>query len=689
MQYKNLLIVFLLFVAACQPEETVETGTEPEHSGVRSVQATAATTPTRADSANDSAIWINAEDPSASLILGADATGGLELYDLDGERVGTMSDRPIGLVDLRDGISLAGSDVALIVAYDIAAAELVAFTLDATERTLTEVTSRPLQTRSEIEGLCMYKSPLSGKYYVFVAGDGIIQQWELSDDDGKVAGRRIRDIPVGLGAGHCVVHDSAAALYFSLETLGVFKLNAEPESEAEKEIVDVAQPFGRFAGDVKGVAIYEHQDGGFLLVSDADESRLQVYDIATAEHIGSLAIEGVDESEGISATNAALSTGLANGVLVVTDDLNEPEHTNFKIVAWLDVADALGLEVGDALVHDAPLKALIVKPSVETEPVMSFGDAADDPAIWVHPTDPGLSLIIGSQKQRGINVYDLDGNLLQSRADGRINNVDLRYGFNLGGESVAIVTGSNRTTDGISVWIVDEKSRTLIDVADGIIDTGMTDPYGACMYHSARTGQFYVFVNGKDGLVRQWVLEGNSDGRVAATQVREFYVGSQTEGCVADDDTGDLYIGEEDVGIWKISAEPDGGEEQTLVDGTGDNGNLTADVEGLAIYYGENGTGYLVASNQGADSYALYERSGDNRFIGIFHVVADETLGIDGISETDGLDVSSAYLGPDFPGGVFVAQDGRNITPSENQNFKLVPWQRISDVMGLEKTAAE
>ncbi|MGI9261991.1 MAG: phytase, partial [Woeseiaceae bacterium] len=91
MQYKNLLIVFSLFVAACQPEETVETGTEPEHSGVRSIQATSATTPTGADSANDSAIWINAEDPPASLILGADATGGLELYGLDGERVGAMS----------------------------------------------------------------------------------------------------------------------------------------------------------------------------------------------------------------------------------------------------------------------------------------------------------------------------------------------------------------------------------------------------------------------------------------------------------------------------------------------------------------------------------------------------------------------------------------------------------------------
>ncbi len=123
-----------------------------------------------------------------------------------------------------------------------------------------------------------------------------------------------------------------------------------------------------------------------------------------------------------------------------------------------------------------------------------------------------------------------------------------------------------------------------------------------------------------------------------------------------------------------------------LVDGVDGNGNLTSDVEGLAIYYGDDGAGYLVASNQGADSYTLYERAGENRFIGIFHVVADDVTGIDGSSETDGVDVSSAYLGPDFPGGVFVAQDGRNITPEERQNFKLVPWQRISEAMGLEQT---
>jgi 3-phytase len=49
--------------------------------------------------------------------------------------------------------------------------------------------------------------------------------------------------------------------------------------------------------------------------------------------------------------------------------------------------------------------------------------------------------------------------------------------------------------------------------------------------------------------------------------------------------------------------------------------------------------------------------------------------GIDGAEETEGIDVTTANLGPAFPKGVFVAQDGFN--DKGNQNFKLVPFQMI------------
>jgi 3-phytase len=245
-----------------------------------------------------------------------------------------------------------------------------------------------------------------------------------------------------------------------------------------------------------------------------------------------------------------------------------------------------------------------------------------------------------------------------------------------------VVAASNRSDDSISIYMVDVENRGLKNVADGIIPTGMDDPYGLCMYRS-QSGNYYVFVNDTDGILKQWQLFDNGQGKIGAELKRELSVGSQTEGCVADDANGDLYIGEEGFGIWKYSAEPDGGEKRRLVDQV-DQGNITADVEGMSLYFGPQGSGYLIVSIQGINAYAIYERQGDNRFIGLFHVVADEVTGVDGISETDGLDVTSANLGPGFPHGGLVAQDGRNITPSERQNFKYVPWERIASTMGIE-----
>jgi len=686
MLFKALLIFLFASLVACQPSEPPISSAENESDAIVTVSARVATDPTLADGAADPAIWINAENLLQSLILGSGSEGGLEVYDLDGARVHVASERLIGLVDVLYNFPLGGDAVSLAVAFDAATAELAAYVIDGTSQSLAEVTAEPLATRSEVEGLCTYRSPLSGKFYAFVAGDGLIQQWELYEISGKVAGRRIRSFPVGLGAAHCVVHDRTAALYFSQETVGVFRISAEPESEADRAIIDVAQPLGRYTGDIKGITIHETVEGGHLLVSDADVNLLQAYDLNTLEHVGTFAINAVEEAEGIDATSVTLRPGDEGGLLVVTDDDNEGEATNYKIVSWNVVASALNLEGGTAYDPTAPVErsTVTVSATVETDPVSTFGDAADDPAIWVHPENPEMSVIIGAQKKHGIEVYDLSGNTLQSRADGRINNVDLRSGFSLGGEQVAVVAASNRSTDSISVYVVDPESRTLVESADGLIPTGMIDPYGMCMYKSDVSGNTYVFINDTDGIVKQWQLTDAGDKKIGATLLREFSVGSQTEGCVADDENGDFYVGEEDVGIWKYSAEPDGGEDRTLVDSTDENGNLTDDVEGMSIYYGEDGGGYLVASNQGADNYALYERSDDNQFVGIFHIVADEATGIDGASETDGLDVSSADFGPDFPGGLLVVQDGRNISPDDRQNFKLVPWQRISDAMGLE-----
>lgn len=65
-------------------------------------------------------------------------------------------------------------------------------------------------------------------------------------------------------------------------------------------------------------------------------------------------------------------------------------------------------------------------------------------------------------------------------------------------------------------------------------------------------------------------------------------------------------------------------------------------------------------------------------------MVADPALGFDGLSETDGLGVSSANLGPGFEHGAMVAQDDRNVMPVENQNYTYEPWRSIAQALKLE-----
>lgn len=312
--------------------------------------------------------------------------------------------------------------------------------------------------------------------------------------------------------------------------------------------------------------------------------------------------------------------------------------------------------------------------TVETVPVPNSGDAADDPAIWRHPQKRELSTIIGTDKKGGLAVYQLDGSQLQYLPDGRMNNVDLRDDFPLGGQRVTLVTASNRSTNSIAIYQVNTSTRLLENVAARVIELGLSEAYGACMYHSLATDTYYFIVNDPDGKVEQWQLFDNGSGQVDATLVRSFAVGSQTEGCVADDELGHLYIGEEAQGIWKYGAEPQSGATRTLVDATGANGHLTADVEGLALYQGTDGAGYLIASSQGSDTFVVYQRGSDNAYVTTFNILAGN--GIDAVSGTDGIDVTSAALGPAFPQGVFVTQDGTN--DQGNQNYKLVPWPAIA-----------
>ncbi len=413
-------------------------------------------------------------------------------------------------------------------------------------------------------------------------------------------------------------------------------------------------------------------------------------------------ITGLDNIEGL-AFGPKLADGRQSIVLVSDNNFGNTQFTQI-------------LTLGADLVSTAA-PIVETRPDLfddETLPVDQRADA-DDPAIYVNATNSADSLVLTSVKNAGLRVYDLSGNLLQTVNPGgiRYNNIDLQYGFKLGNQSVDIAVASDRGNDKLAIFKINPnpgaEGNYLEDITDSNLGTLFQAPpfaepyssssrsaYGLALYRSPITNDYYVFANRRETRdVAQYKLIDKGNGKIGIERVREFTVPTiserdpQTEGMVVDQETGFLYIGQENVGIWKFQAEPNGGTTGKLIDQVRDLGGnyLTDDVEGLTIYYGKNGTGYLLASSQGDNTFIAYTREGNNEYVGNFAVGNNGP--IDSVQESDGADVINVPLGPNFPFGLFVTQDGSNepatIVSDEgeeeniNSNFKLVPWENIAN----------
>lgn len=321
--------------------------------------------------------------------------------------------------------------------------------------------------------------------------------------------------------------------------------------------------------------------------------------------------------------------------------------------------------------------AMSVTARGETEPVGTNNtDAADDPAIWRNPTDPASSLIVGTDKKAGLYVYDLAGKSRSFLDAGRVNNVDLRDGVSIGGENGILVVASDRNDIArakLALFRLDPATAKLAPL--GRVEGGVGEAYGVCLYRAAAAT--YAFIVLKDGTINQVVLDTSAAAPVGRI-VRTMKLGSQSEGCAVDDRTGILYVAEEDVGLWRFDARPEGSQEATRI-AAADGKNIVADAEGVAIAPIGERDGYVLVSSQGDNAYTVY-RLRDDSYVGRFRVDQGK---LGGAEETDGIDLILGDFGPAYPGGLFAAQDGHNGTAA--QNFKLVAWDDIATALGIKR----
>ncbi len=406
--------------------------------------------------------------------------------------------------------------------------------------------------------------------------------------------------------------------------------------------------------------------------------------------------------------------------------------------AWVLILLVFALLAGSALAADA----VEVHATLETQAFLDSEEAdADDPAIWVHPTSSRASIVIGTLKNAGLAVFDLDGATIQTidyaDEDARQNNVDVLYDVELGGLTRDLAVVTDRGLDHLRVFSIDPAGSSA---ADPLTEVTVPDPpvvfegdndisaYGIAAWKSS-SGEAYVAISqrhrttlvllrlvagpgGSVGFERvdslrlpsTFKLNGGRSWTPCAEEEGEL---PQVEGMVADARRGFLYAAQEDVGIWRI---PVGGARfggPHLFDRTREFGRsytrtfdpeeeefvceidesspsagsdyLAADAEGLTIYRLRGSRGYLLASSQGSSTFIVYDLS-SLKTLRTFAIGADPT---DAVDESDGAMVMGVPLGARFSRGLFVTHDGDDEPLEDATNFKFVRWDDIANPLGL------
>jgi 3-phytase len=358
-----------------------------------------------------------------------------------------------------------------------------------------------------------------------------------------------------------------------------------------------------------------------------------------------------------------------------------------SVVACSGPQDPPASEPPTAEPISAPTASNALSPIVVTE---QTAVDTDDPAIWIHPENSAQSLILGTDKGGEIYVFDLDGKIIPEKTVtglGRTNNIDIAYGFRLGDEMVDIAMSTDRGNNTLRVFRLPE----MTPVDNGGIDAfeGETPerrlPMGLALYTRRSDGALFAVVSRKAGpsgaYLWQYRIEDDGSGAVTGTKVREF--GSfrdditmidegeaeigEIEAIAVDNELGFVYYSDEWGGIKKYHADPDHPDAAVELAVFGE-GGFAQDREGISIYKVNDGTGYILVSDQQANAFRIFKREGEpgdphnHRLVKVVQVSTNES---------DGSDVTSTVLDERFPSGFFVAM-------SDNRTFHYYSWDDIA-----------
>ena len=296
-----------------------------------------------ADAADDPAIWRNATDPAASLIVATDKKGGLYVYGLDG-KIRDFAARPalnnVDLVDMGDeGVIVFASDRS-----DLANAKIALFRLDTLTAKLSPLATLPAGT-GEAYGICGYRGG-DGRLIVYTAPkEGNIGEWAVTlGENPSIA--RLREMSVASQPEGCAIDARNGTLYIGEEDGGIWRFAA---GQTTGEMV--ARVDGRhLVADLEGLALVpDGADGGWLYASSQGDNTYMRYALpdmtpAGRFRIAAGAFGATEETDGIEVMRGDFGPMFSGGLFVAQDGVNPGAAQNFKLVPLGAIEAALALE---------------------------------------------------------------------------------------------------------------------------------------------------------------------------------------------------------------------------------------------------------------------------------------------------------------------------------------------------------
>ena len=284
---------------------------------------------------DDPAIWINAREPSKSIVFGTDkaTNGAIYAFDLAGKIIEEKTIRNIkrpNNVDIAYGFQLNDSTTIDVLVFTEREAQQIRLFSVPDMQPFDNGGFKVFQDEEDVinklpMGIALYTSAIDHSLYAIVGRktgpeNGYLYQYRIEVIDGTVTSKQVRKFGKFSQKKEIeaiAVDAELGFIYYADEQHCIRKYHAEP-SMGNDEITCFGRKY--FEKDIEGIAIAKTgMESGYIIVSDQQRNQFYLFDRQTNQFIKSVNLS-TKETDGCEVTTVPLNTTFSSGLFVAMNN---------------------------------------------------------------------------------------------------------------------------------------------------------------------------------------------------------------------------------------------------------------------------------------------------------------------------------------------------------------------------------